>query len=182
MNFERLEKNIRDNIAEAQIKIGYSADPMSLNYMLGSLNNLLGSDLDSEGMKSALESFSESVRSKLGTVTFYPIKGGFCLTIPEEGTKHIHEQVPEKCFMRDLVESVRAHADIEEITGVFRSYCPEVVREKMDDDEFDYLMYFPGGEPDEYYYCIALEPEIDGSVHVTYHRFIREDYESIFLK
>ncbi|MDE5861147.1 MAG: DUF3877 family protein, partial [Ruminococcus sp.] len=32
MNFEKLEKNITDNIKEAQIKLGFDNRPISLNY------------------------------------------------------------------------------------------------------------------------------------------------------
>lgn len=37
--------------------------------------------------------------------------------------------------------------------------------------EFDYLVYFEGGKPDEFRYCIT-----DEGCHIIYHRFTKEDY------
>ena len=51
--------------------------------------------------------------------------------------------------------------------------------EEVNNGEFDYLVRFSDGIPDEYLYCLSVEEEIDGSVHVTYHRFIKEDYEEL---
>jgi hypothetical protein len=38
--------------------------------------------------------------------------------------------------------------------------------------EFDYLVYFEDGVPDDYRYCIT-----DEGCHLIYHRFTPEDYE-----
>ncbi|MBD5159206.1 MAG: DUF3877 family protein [Ruminococcus sp.] len=51
--------------------------------------------------------------------------------------------------------------------------------EEKNNDEFNYLVYFVDGIPDEYLYCLTVEEEIDGHLHITYHRFTREDYEEL---
>ena len=177
MNYERLEKNITDNIKEAQIKLGFENRPMSFNYMLGSLNHLIGENLDTDSMKTALEDFAVNSRERLGETTFRPIKDGFCITVSAEGTAYVNSLDGFE-FIDEFVNTVRKHGiSFDDVMSVFRKYSDNVVAEKKENGEFDYLVYFADGNPDEYLYCIAMEEEIDGHIHITYHRFIREDYE-----
>ena len=65
MDFKRLEKNLCDNIYEAQLKLGYDKRPMSLNYMETSLKHLLGKDVSEE----VLLAFADEVENRLGRLT-----------------------------------------------------------------------------------------------------------------
>lgn len=179
MNFNRLEKNLCDNIFEAQLKLGYDRRPMSFNYMLGSLSNLLGAECPPEEIERILAEFSGFVSPRLGNITFRAIKDGFCITVPESGTAYVNSHHEEGAFITGLVSAVREHRDAEYILGLFRKASPDVCIELHDNEEFKYLAYFPDGSPDEYYYCISSEEELDGSFHASYHRFIREDYEEL---
>ena len=173
MNFDRLEKNLRDNISEAQLKLAYDKRPMSLNYMASSLIHLLGADVTED----VLDKFADNVSARLGKLSFRPIKNGFCITIPAEGTEYVHSQYNGSSFMAKLVETVRKHADTEKVLALFREASQNVSINDINNEEFRYLAYFPNKTPDEYYYCISEEEEMDGSIHASYHRFIREDYE-----
>ena len=173
MNYKRLEKNIIDNIKEAQIKLGFDNRPMSLNYAESSLKNLLGTD----NVESALEDFSVSVADRLGEITFRKIKIGFCVTVSEKGRSYVNSLDGFE-FIEEFVNTVRKHGiSIDDIIAVFKKYSDNVVIEEKHNGEFNYLIYFADGVPDDYYYCITLEEEIDGHIHITYHRFIKEDYE-----
>lgn len=174
MDFKRLEKNITDNIKEAQIKLGFDNRPMSLNYMENSLKSLLGTD----DLKPALENFSDYVADRMGKITFREIKNGFCITIPEKGTSYVNSLDGFE-FITEFVNTVRQHGvSVNDVLSVFGKYSDKVVVEEKHNGEFDYLVYFADGQPDEYFYCIALEEEIN-HIHVTYHRFIKEDYEEL---
>lgn len=175
MNFERLEKNLIDNIKEAQLKLGYDNRPMSLNYMTSSLEKLLGGTVTDD----LLSQFSEFVMPRLGTLTFHGIKDGICITISAEGTSYVNT-LSGYDFLAELIKKVSGHSSLEEVTAVFRRYSDNVVIEESSSEEFDLLAYFPDKSPDEYYYCLAAEPCISGGCHAMYHRFIREDYEEIF--
>lgn len=175
MNFERLEKNITDNIKEAQIKLGFDNRPISLNYMENSLKNLLRTD----NVKTALEKFPETVRERLGEVTFREIKDGYCLTISAVGTSYVNN-LDDYEFLTEFIETVRCHGvSVEDVFSIFKKYSESVIIEEKHNDEFNYLVYFADGKPDEYLYCLAVEEEIDGHFHITYHRFIREDYDEL---
>lgn len=179
MNFERLEKNLCDNIYESQIKIGYDKRPMSLNYMKSSLCNLLGTELTDTEIEKTLCEFSDYSENRLGKLTFRPIKDGYCITVSEEGTAYVHNNSDDKAFIKELVEAVRCHSSFETIMNIFRNYSDDITVIHTENDEFEYLVYFSNGIPDEYRYCISIDTEIDGHEHITYHRFIKEDYEEL---
>lgn len=176
MNFARLEKNLSDNIKEAQLKIGYDSCKMSLNYMWKSLNHLIDGECDIN----VLSEFAEYVKPRLGKPEFRNIKDGVCITVSEEGTAYVNA-LEGYDFLEELIKKVSGHADsVEEIISLFRRYSDNVTIEEGNGEDFDILVYFTDGQPDEYYYCLTAEPCISGGCHVIYHRFIREDYESIF--
>jgi hypothetical protein len=176
MNFKRLEKNLIDNIKEAQLKLGFENRPMSLNYMSSSLKHLL----EDEATDDVLQAFSKYAEAKLGKLSFGRIKNGVCITIPVEGTAYVNSLGGYE-FLGELVEKVRNHASLEQVMAVFRHFSANVAVEEIDNGEFDLLAYFPDETPDEYYYCLTAEPCMNGGCHAMYHRFIREDYEEIFV-
>lgn len=47
--------------------------------------------------------------------------------------------------------------------------------QEMENDEFDYLLRFEDGD-DNYLYCFK-----DEGCHITYHRFLPEDYRELEL-
>ena len=176
MELTRLEKNITDNIKEAQLKLGFDNRPMSLNYTLGSLKNLLGA----APSKDVLSSFADFTVSRLGRLSFHDIKGGICITIPAEGTAYVNGLTGYD-FLEELIRKVGSHGiSIDDVTAVFKRYSENAVIENSASEDFDILAYFPDKCPDEYLYCLTEEPCIGGGCHVIYHRFIREDFEELF--
>ena len=175
MDFKRLEKNLTDNILEAQIKLGYDGRPMSLNYTNASLMHLTGTE-DTDSM---LKEFAEYAVSRLGKLTFRSIKDGICITVPSEGTAYVHDKADKNGFISRFIDTVRSHTTVEKVLDVFREFSDDVAVQEMDNEEFQYLVYFRNGEPDDYRYCLSVEEEIDGSSHITYHRFIEEDYNDL---
>ena len=175
MNYQRLEKNLIDNILEAQIKLGYDGRPMSLNYTNSSLHHLTGA----ENIDDMLKGFSEYTQSRLGQLAFRSIKDGVCITVPSEGTAYVHENTDKNGFISRFIDTVRSHTTVEKVLDVFREFSDEVEIKETDNEEFQYLVYFRNGIPDDYRYCLTVEEEIDGSSHITYHRFIEEDYNDL---
>ncbi|MBD5159207.1 MAG: DUF3877 family protein [Ruminococcus sp.] len=104
MNFEKFEKNITDNIKEAQIKLGFDNRPISLNYTENSLKNLLRTD----NVKNALGKFPETIRDTLGDITFREIKDGYCLTVSATGTSYINNLGGYE-FLTEFINTVRNH-------------------------------------------------------------------------
>lgn len=172
----KLKKNIFDVIKEQQIKLGYRKEAVRLYYPLQSLNRLLDTELDETGMISVLKSFAESVKDELGIINISCDKDRFCFFLPEEASEYIHLHTEQKGFLYDFIAAVSKHdASIEEITGLFRKYSNNVHFEKVNNGEFDYLIYFENGEPDDYRYCLTDEGD-----HIIYHRFTLEDYNDFY--
>lgn len=172
--YSRLESNIINVIKEAQIKIGYDGMGIKLYYPLGSLCSLTGRKLDMHDMNAALCEFAEMVKEKLGPIVISEeTDSRFCLDIPAKGTQYVHDRIDESEFLVEFINAVRSHkCDIDGIIALFRRYSDKVHAERVTNGEFDYLVYFEDGVPDEFIYCLTDE----GCGHVAYHRFTKEDY------
>jgi len=172
MNFDRLKKNIFDFIKEQQVKLGYRKESIRLYYPLQSLNRLLATDLNENEMKQALKAFAESVKDELGTIKISSDNNRFCIFLPEEASEFIYTHTEQQGFIYDFIAAVSKHnVTIEEIIEQFRKYSDFVHVEKVNHEDFDYLVYFENGQPDDYRYCLKDEGD-----HIKYHRFTIEDY------
>ncbi|MGN0666808.1 MAG: DUF3877 family protein [Huintestinicola sp.] len=173
MDFKSLENNLINVMKENQIKIGYDSIACSLNYPLVSLNNLIGEQCDAEMMKQRLLEFSGQVSDRLGLIEVSERKGIFTLKIPQKGADYVHEHTESSEFIVRFIETVREHGvTFEQVMEVFRQYSDKVHVEEVSNGEFDYLVYFEDGIPDDFIYCLTLE-----GPHITYHRFTKDDYK-----
>lgn len=169
-------RNIYDVIKEEQIKLGYRKEVIRLYYPLQSLNRFFDSSCDVKEMCDLLGEFAESVKDELGTIDV-SVKGErFCLRFPEETSEYIHQHTEQSGFLYDFIAAIsKHHVSIDEILDQFKKYSNEVHFEKMDHGEFDYLIYFENGDPDEYRYCLT-----DEGCHMIYHRFTADDYNDAY--
>ena len=176
MNTEKLEKNIIEMLKEEQIKLGYCSESVRLYYPLESLNRLLDIDLEAPGMQEALKAFAALERERLGDITVSHKGDRFCLVIPPEGSDYVHSLIGEDEFLVRFVEKMRNHpSSIREVLDVFQTYSGHVRFEKAEGQDFDYLLFFEDGDPDDFYYCITDEGD-----HLIYHRFTKGDFEDLY--
>ncbi len=175
MNYSRLERNITEVIKEEQIKLGYVREMIRLYYPLESLCLLLGEAQSAEEMKVSLGVFFQEMSEKWGE-TEVSCKGErFCLRLDPKASEYINESTPHEGFMYDLVEVARTHgATLDDMIAVFRKYSEQVHVEEMQGEDFDVLVYFEDGQIDDNLYCLHREMG-----HVIYHRYTREDYDSL---
>lgn len=175
MDFSKLEKNVIDIIQEEQIKLGYRKETIRLYYPLPSLNRLLDTDCDAEKMCEILGSFCNYAEARLGQIHVSHQKERFCFAIPSEGSEYIHEKTECTAFIRDFIHTVSRHGTtIEEVLQQFHKHSDHVHVEKLENGEFDYLVYFEDGIPDNFRYCIT-----DEGCHIIYHRFTEGDYDDL---
>ena len=98
---------------------------------------------------------------------------GFCIAIPPSGVDYVHEHTNGSEFIASFIETIGKHGcTIDELLQQFHRYSDHVHVERTTHGEFDYLVYFEDGVPDDYRYCIT-----DEGCHLIYHRFTPEDYE-----
>lgn len=173
--FAKLKKNICDVIREDQIKLGYRSETLRLYYPLESLDRLVGMELDIPEMYGELEDFCEEVMPQFGKITISNKDERFCLTFPPQTAEYVHFQLPKDEFLEEFIAVMANHGStLEDVLAVFRRYSDKIHLEKLSGEEFDYLIYFTDGKPNDYRYCLALE-----ECHMTYHRFTPEDYEEL---
>lgn len=175
MNCKKLMQNIMDVIAEEQIKLGYRSEVIYLYYPLKSLNSILDTDSDIYGMNINLSEFAEYAGEYLGKIGISNRKERFCIAIPPEGAEYVHAHMSGNEFLKSFIDVISRHGcTIEDILDAFGKYSKNVTVKKIEDEEFDYLIYFTDGKPNDYMYCIKFE----GS-HASYHRFTKDDYLSL---
>lgn len=178
MKFEGLERNIADIIAEQQIKLGYRSETVRLYYPLISLNRFLGREYTIDQMHEILSEFCKAVEPRLGKIKISNEKERFCFAIPPEGNAYIHDHMGDGGFIKDFIKAIEKHGcTIDDLVKIFRQYADHVHVEKINQGDFDYLVYFEDGIPDNFRYCIT-----DEGCHMIYHRFTQEDYRDFELE
>ena len=179
MNPERLKKNLMDVLEEDQLKLGYRKETVRLFYPRRSVCYLLGISPETDRLKEELDRFRHAVEPELGTIQISYLKDGrIGFSLPPEAAEFVHRTRLDVGFLKDLVELMRHHGhSLDDVIHLFSRYSPAVEIQYMKNEEFDLLLHFPDGYPDDYYYCITKEGE-----HISYHRFIREDYEDLQIQ
>lgn len=173
--YDDLLQNVTELIYEQQCKLGYAHGALRLYYPLSSLNRLLKTDLDAEGMQAALSPLSGSVDA-LGPIAVTHAGERFCLSLGPRAADWVHENAPKDGFLPALIEVVRRHgAAMDDVLSVFFRFSDRVTVEQKPDAEFDVLAYFSDGVPDGFRYCFTCEGE-----HITYHRLTADDYHALY--
>ncbi len=174
--FDRLEQNIVDVIAEEQIKLGYRSEVIHLYYPLKSLNRLLAVDCGIAAMHQVLDDLKKAVQDKWGKLEISNEGERFCLTFAPQCAEYVHVHMDENEFLTRFIAVISRHdCTIKEIEKVFKEFSKEVTLQNIEGEDFDYLIYFTDGKPNDYRYCITFE-----GCHVIYHRFTKEDFKDLY--
>ncbi len=177
MNKERLIKNILDQVKEAQLKLGFARETVRLYYPVSSLNQLLQTNAETAEELAELLKLADLFRELPGDAEFSTHGGRLEISVSPETVCYVHEQVAEPAFLKAMIQLFAAHhaADRTALSELFGRFSEDYVLEEMPEgSDFDYVMYFPDKDPDEYYYCIKEEMG-----HTIYHRFMEEDYRQL---
>jgi exonuclease VII small subunit len=173
MNYEMLEKVICDTIKEEQIKLGYEKETIRLYYPMRSLAHILEEDIIETGkMDEALAAFADKVEINLGRLLISHSGDRYCILIPPVGATYVHDSYDDNPFLVAFIDTVRKHdCTLDHVLEVFRNFSNQVVCEKSETDEFDYIIYFNDNGNDDYRYCIKFDYG-----HTSYHRFSKKDF------
>lgn len=177
MDKERFITYMIEQIKEAQLKLGFAKEVIRLYIPAESLSRILQcQNGNGEELLAALERESWFTDTKLGTIRFSLCKDGRIeVCIPPEGAAYVNT-LPDPPFLAGLVTMFGTNhcLTVEEICAYFAGFNPRYICRKMEPGmDFDYVLYFPDGQPDAWYYCIRTELG-----HTIYHRFTKEDYEA----
>lgn len=172
MRLNELKENIIDIIKEEQVKLGYRKETIRLYYPLASLNTLLGTQLDHKNMLDCLYSYFGENKDIFGDVDVSYKGDRFCLCLSDKASEYVHNNTEQSGFLYDFINTIGKHdVTIEELLDQFKHYSDDIHFEKMENEDFDYLIYFENGIPDSYRYCINEEGH-----HLIYHRYTKLDY------
>lgn len=174
--FSRLKKNIIDLVKEQQLKLGYRKEVVRLYYPAKTIKNLLGVECTIYEINKYLYDFIQTEEPVLGKIEYTCKNDRFCIRLPEKTSEYVHDNIREDEFIVKFINLIGKHeCTIEEIISLFNSYSDDVHFEKMENKDFDYVIYFKDRKLDEYIYCLNQEGE-----HLIYHRFLPEDYEELW--
>ena len=167
---EILEKNIQDQLIEAQIKLGFVNETMRLYYPLDSLNAMLESAIAEPEQLCAL------LREQLEQFSFSVHQGRIEVNVPAEYVSYVHDNCDVPEFLVALISLFQNHhhLDLSQVKEVFARFGAYICEKMPEGADFDYAIHFEDDSIDEYYYCIKLEMG-----HLIYHRFTKVDYEKI---
>ncbi len=172
-SFTKLEQNIIDMIEEEQIKLGYHSETVRLYYPLSSLNRLIDEQCTVSQMHSRLADFCCLTGERLGNIEITSDGERFCFTLPPRAADYVHENMPHDGFLSRLIGVVSGHGStLDDVLAVFQAYSDHIVVKQMQGEDFDYLIYFQNGVPNDYRYCFTFE-----GGHVIYHRYTAGDYQ-----
>ena len=175
---KRLLKNLTDQIKEQQAKLGYRKESVSLYYPLETLNHFFQSEQNAATMEETLQKFVQNREGAYAGIGISRKGQRFRITVPEDMSEEIHKNTKEDDFIHRLVKLVGGHgASMQEIQDLFRDAAGTggIEEAVLDDDEFDRMLRFTNDPDDTYYYCFK-----DEGIHITYHRFLPEDYRELF--
>ncbi len=177
MNTERLVKNILDQVKEAQLKLGFARETVRLYYPVSSLNQLLQTEAKTAEEMAELLGKADLFRNLPGEAEFHTHAGRLEISVPPETVCHVHEEMPDPPFLKALIRLFEEHhaPDREALESLFGSFSENYqLKEMPEGSDFDYVIWFPDKNPDEYYYCVKEEMG-----HTIYHRFMEEDYRQL---
>ena len=176
--FTALENYLCDQLEEQQMKLGYRNESVHLYVPLSSLNRLLHTQLGAEEMAEELVRFRAQTENYLGHTGISRRGDRFGLTMKPEASEYVHTVRQQSQFLRELISLVSDHGvTLDDVGALFGRYSGRVASRRFEDGEFDLLLYFEDGIPDEYRYCFSEE-----GGHVIYHRFSAGDYEEMYGK
>ena len=169
--------NIADQVKESQLKLGFADETIRLYYLASSMALLCGrstDDADAAELAGTLASHPGLQGTPLGALGFEAVAGNrVCVTVPPEGARWVHEQLPDPPFLAAIVDLFGHGGPCprEDVEALFARFGSFIVRDMPADAGFDYTARFADPGVDPYLYCFK-----DEMGHTIYHRFTEGDF------
>ncbi|MCI5731753.1 MAG: DUF3877 family protein [Eubacterium sp.] len=169
---EHLEKNIIEQIQEAQLKLGFVKETVRLYYPLDSLNAILNIHCQ-EGNEMCIQ-----LASVFPDFTFGCRGERVEISVPPDYVEYVHREVKTPAFLAEMIARFQEnqHLTFQQVQQIFAEFGEYECQKMPEGADFDYVLYFENPDIDSYYYCIRMEMG-----HTIYHRFMKEDYEQLIL-
>ena len=124
MKYNKFIQNIKDQMKEAQMKLGFAKETVRLYYPVKTLNAMLGVKAkDAKEMLVLLEDEAFQ-KSELGTLHFSSHKQRIEVSVSPEGAEYVHKYVEEPGFLKALIELFREnhYCTLQDIEDLFKNY------------------------------------------------------------
>lgn len=179
-DFERLRNYLCDMVLEEQLKLGFERETIRFYSPCASIGHILGKkECTCEAVMKELEVFGTHVADTLGEIKISRYSGErICFLIPVQGTVYVHEHWNRNSFLEELIDCFKNHGiTLSDVQSIFEKFSKRVECMQMRNHEFDAVLFFADGIPDQYRYCVKFD-----AGHAFYHRFLKEDFEELFAE
>lgn len=175
--FMHLQKNIESTIHEGLVKLGYNkGEQISIYYDLESLSHILNRPMDHQNSIEPLKKFQAFSSQQCGTAMVIEAeKGRYKFTLKDTAVECIYNKYKNHIFLKQLICLLaNKNVTMDQIVEVFRQQSEEVICEKVENSEFDYVVYYADPSIDEFKYCFTFD-----GMGIYYHRFMDYHYEKL---
>ncbi len=179
----KLEEHIIDTIKEWHLKIGYQEESIRLYYPLDSVKDffdiVINEQEDAERFCKIVQNYLSEKMSEMGEVKVSLAKQRFCIEISKELNQYIAKNIEASRFLQDFLEAMST-GEVQAVRTLFKSYAQSShgdYVEKPHHGEGGIAFFFQEERIDPYVYCVEQD-----AFGLTYHRFVRTEYEKMFLK
>jgi len=173
--FEYLEKNLCDSIFEMMLKLQENhSSSICIYYTPDLAAYLIGTDINK--LNNKLIEFKSFVKERIGKIDIELASDKrYGIRVYADGIDKIMQSNPRRFFLKKLIEAIRKRdCSIEKIKQIFAEESSDFICKKINNSEFQYLVYFIDENIDEYNYRFTFD--VMGSY---YHRLIDYDLEHL---
>lgn len=168
-----LENSLRFSVEEMCDKMEMILPGCSLNYPASSLCRML--DVRESDLDEAIANFCADFTKHYGALTASPYDNGWCFTFSAEAVRELMQHPIGGAFLKDVCHiSATHHTPVEKWKEIFSRYG-EAKLVSMKNQEYDWILYYPSGNPVSFVYCLKQ----DGT-HITSHRLEKVDFDDLF--
>ena len=169
---QELTYSLRFSVEEMCSKMGMTLPGCSLNLPSGSLMRMLNTNADE--LSKSVANFCQSFSAAFGNLSAYPYENGWCFVFTAQAVNAImHRPIGGYFLQATCALSANHHATADQWKSIFSQFG-ECVLQKTNDAEYDWLLYYPSGQPVNFVYCLKQE----GS-HISAHRLARLEFEQL---
>ena len=131
---------------------------------------------DSEKICQEAEAYFEKSVPELGHVTVTEKADRFCVFVSPEGCDYINREIPVSEFLEGFLKVLKTQ-DMQQVRAYFQAFAKAhgtTVCEEDDEEDLGTVLSFADKDVEPYLYCVT-----DDQFGITYHRFTKDDFDTI---
>lgn len=176
--FDLFEKSVVDVTREIQLKVGVSDDGVSLYYPCAAVYRFFGvTDTENASISRLMAEFVDFVRPRLPDLRYETDDTGrVCIYVGSESVRYALKDIDEYEYLAKFIAYFKSDGkkSIEDVISILSRYGDVTCVRADGNDEYNYIVFFSDGKPDDYRYLIDID-----DFHAHYHRMTPADFAAV---